>query len=247
MLDHQLAIRRYLDFVLTSMKLSPRQLALRAGIAPTTITRFLNSESQKFTISNSTLSKIAKVTGISPAAFFAMTDMQLERSVVDLNLLEIEDQTSPDLISEILYEVSPGYWMEEDIYARLTPLRDIGLPQLHAKDDTFYALVHGDSIEQYVLPGEYLFCKRVRWGGQMSSLKDGQLYIIERRSGDGKLVECSARIAAISQDEVIFRFASNNPRYEKTTLRFDATALHAGEMQVVGLACSVVRRLALKV
>lgn len=62
------AIRAWIEGVMASSKLSATQLALKAGVHQTTLTRFLNDPKFKHTPSLSTVGKIAAAVGIEPFA-----------------------------------------------------------------------------------------------------------------------------------------------------------------------------------
>lgn len=60
---------RYVRQVLQKTALTASALARRSGFSSTTLTRALNSDDHKFTLSLATLDKIAAATGISYAGF----------------------------------------------------------------------------------------------------------------------------------------------------------------------------------
>lgn len=62
------AIRAWIEGVMASTKLSATQLAQKAGVHQTTLTRFLNDPKFKHTPSLSTVGKIAAAVGIEPFA-----------------------------------------------------------------------------------------------------------------------------------------------------------------------------------
>jgi len=64
------AAKAYVRHVLEMTGLSASSLAKRVGVASTTLTRALNDPQHKFALSTSTLERIARGTGISPARFF---------------------------------------------------------------------------------------------------------------------------------------------------------------------------------
>lgn len=51
------------------MAMSPSQLALKSGMAASTVTRYLNDETGQLTVQQSTLEKIAQLTGFRPHQF----------------------------------------------------------------------------------------------------------------------------------------------------------------------------------
>lgn len=75
--ESQSAARRYLLHVLTSLDVSAARLAALARLAPTTLTRFLNSADHKFNLSTTTLEKIRDATRLPFAPFFASDDEAL--------------------------------------------------------------------------------------------------------------------------------------------------------------------------
>lgn len=85
-------IRAWLEAILAETKESPSALAKRAGVAETTLTRFLNSDSVGM-LSPRTLAKVAHVTGHT-APGFPTASQPRERS--GLSEIEAEPYTASD-------------------------------------------------------------------------------------------------------------------------------------------------------
>ena len=75
------AALNYVRHVLSQERDTPSSLAKRVGISSTTLTRPLNSDDHKYTISMATLEKIKNETGYDPAPFFAKDLNYLERTL----------------------------------------------------------------------------------------------------------------------------------------------------------------------
>lgn len=73
MAGEQDAARRLVRKMLLATGLTPSELAAKAGLAHSTLTRFLNSADAKHTLSFRTLLKLSKVSGVPIPATLAMS------------------------------------------------------------------------------------------------------------------------------------------------------------------------------
>lgn len=190
MVDMQAGLRRYLNFVMEDNGLSASALAKQAGVAATTLTRFLNDKKHKFTLSTTTVEKISAATGSNPAPFLDGSDAA-EFAATVLG----QDRFSANItIAHTIGETQPGVWLE-------IPTLEIIKFDVHTVTATgyqpknvFYLKVKGKSCDMFAKEGEYLQCIRTEEYLLHQKFQHRALVAIERRSADQSLIEITARL-----------------------------------------------------
>lgn len=196
-----------------------------AKISPSTITRFMNNPGYKFTPSTSTLEKIAKATGISPAPFFEAKDY------ASSSLLPFESKTLYDeswAIEDIKLEstlvigaVAPGVWKEAGLLGISQSAPISIMPSVHgAKPSDFFAVrVEGDSVDRIAQSGDFLICQRIN--SLKQPLESGSFVIVERRLKALPLLELTARVTTIVDGQWHLRFPTTDDALYKHVLKED--------------------------
>jgi transcriptional regulator with XRE-family HTH domain len=224
MINFATAALAYVRYVLGEMKISPTALAKRAGISSTTLTRALNDRKHKFSLSVTTLQKIYRASGISPARFLNAQELgefdRLQPTPFDWRLRGLADvgtvfgQRSRDLgVTAVAGTVAVGHWRE------LT-LLDIGKYGAASLRHSFYepwqcfvCIVGDDSINRRARKGELLYC--VRLDADNISLRDNSIVIVERRSEDGLKIELTARKVLTSVNGLSLHFESTDANFKE--------------------------------
>lgn len=210
---------RYLRFVLKELKLSPTGLAKMAGISSTTLTRFLNSDEHKFTLSTKTMQKIAEATGINPAPFLAgKNEPDIAKSVYYSSEVYNESWDTPDedntpQSTVVVGEASAGNWREVelmDIYKH--PPLLIG-SSIYRPSECFAVVVRGPSINFVAQDGDYLFC--VRRDAMKRDFQSGDLVVVQKTSEDGLQVEVTAKRLKHSKGRWELWPESDDPRFKE--------------------------------
>lgn len=197
MTDFRHGTAAYLKQVMFLTGLSPTALAKKAGIASSTLTRFLNSPDHKFTLSSTTLEKIAKATGINPAPFLDAD------SITDLAAIHFTSHgvLSPEKWGDVKYKdssqihvvgtVAAGVWKEPENFDDQDSW-PLALRSMYSDPSTCYALtVRGQSLNRIAQDGSFLICLSV--DRTEYSLRDGDLVIVERVNDDRSLIEVTAK------------------------------------------------------
>jgi transcriptional regulator with XRE-family HTH domain len=100
--EHQKAAREMITRMLDATGLDPTGLARKAGLSPSTITRFMNSP-VKYTISTKTLQKLAAAAGVSITMGGDPDDMRLTRLVVSYKAMS---ETAKQALERIALELA---------------------------------------------------------------------------------------------------------------------------------------------
>lgn len=235
---------RYIRYVLRELKVSPTHLAKEAGIAPTTLTRFLNDKSYKFTLSTTTLEKIAKASGINPAPFIASKTQADIAQLAYYNSSEIYDDTWGDQsgpkepkTTVVIGEVSAGNWREMEILDILEqPPLGVDLSFYKTKD-CFAVVVRGESINRIARDGDYLLCVRrdaMRW-----EFNSGDLAVVQRSRESGRLIEVTAKRLKRVDDVWELWPVSDDERFKKPLIVH--TLADTEEISFVGVVEFVIR------
>lgn len=248
----QTASKAYVRFVLQELRLSPSALAKKAKIASTTLTRALNDPSHKFTLSMSTLGKIATASGISPQPFFEAGDF-VEMSMVPFvapNLYddswgaganagaEVHEKNDASSIL-VIGETGAGVWKAPELRA----IEDGGILGLaipgYRDKDTFSLKVGDDTGQPFVREGEYVVC--IRRSAESWSLGHGDLVVVERWSEGKSLLELSLRrLIETPKGGAYLRF--DNPSAAiRETIELDAEFSDRPDFKILGIVRYVVR------
>lgn len=229
--------RSYIRHVLGMLEISASGLAKKSGVSASTITRFLNSPDHKFTVSSTTIAKIAESSGISPVPFLDGGRNPSERA----EFQTVEDNFAADAVTLVEYEVNPGAWI--DIKRHTSSRLEMGfwIPPLRMNGVQFYALVKGRSIDAFAKDGEYLFCMRAEPDWTFETMSTNDLAIIETSTDDRRLVEVSAMRVRIGLDGAYLDYPSTDPRYDNTTVRVDGEHAGANRIRILGYAMAAVR------
>jgi transcriptional regulator with XRE-family HTH domain len=187
-----LAALAYLRHVLLQMKLSPSALAKKAGLSSTTLTRALNDPDHKFTLTTTTIQKIADASGINPAPFLQAEDV-VQLSLAPIYRKEVHSRATdffgPPSSTAIVGEVHAGKWIEPDVFP---PSRHgfVDLAGANLKPMDYFCIIVGDqSFDEYAQRGDILFCWRPDlYGGPTSDL-----VLVERRDTRNFRIELTAR------------------------------------------------------
>lgn len=243
--DMNAGAARYIRYVLGELKISPSRLAKDAGIAPTTLTRFLNDTSYKFTVSTTTIEKIAKASGINPAPFFDSKTQADIAKVAYYHTGGVYDASWGDQGNEpskkttvVIGEVAAGNWREMEIFDIMEqPPLGVDLSFYESKD-CFALVVRGESINRIARDGDYLLC--VRRDAMKWPFNSGDLAIVQRSREGGRLIEVTAKQLKKINDEWELWPVSDDERFKKpiTVESLDDTQ----EITFVGIVQFVVRR-----
>jgi SOS-response transcriptional repressor LexA len=206
------------------------QLAREAGVVPSTLNRFLNSENVKHTLSARTIEKIseaaillakdnpdtslsalkAAIARLSPAPQFdpnsaQLTPIQLDKSV------------------PVKGVVQAGYWMPVDELLALEgdPVR-VSSKEFGGKYTYFALQVRGNSMDQFFKEGDFVIC--VPYSEYPKDLMGGE-FVVVQRSRNG---EAEATVKQIEKrgDEILLYPRSMDPthgpiKYEPQDQMFD--------------------------
>lgn len=243
MSDLNAGASRYIRYVLTELKLSPTALAKAAGIASTTITRFLNDTEYKYTISTTTIQKIAAASGINPAPFM---DAKSESDIAQLAYYtptKIYDESWPDTKDQegkttvVIGEVAAGQWREMEIIdIGDHPPLDLDL-SFYLSSQTFAMIVRGESLNRVARDGDYLVC--VRRDAMKWDFASGDLAIVQRSRESGRIVEVTAKRLKAQNGKWLLCPDSDDPRFQSPleVKSLDDTA----EVTFVGVVHFIVR------
>lgn len=100
--EHQKAAREMITRMLDATGLDPTGLARKAGLSPSTITRFMNSP-VKYTISARTLQKLSAATGVTLTMGGDPDDARLTRLVVSYKAMS---ETAKQALERIALELA---------------------------------------------------------------------------------------------------------------------------------------------
>lgn len=225
----------YVRYVLNVLNLTPSALARQAKISSTTLTRALNDPNHKFTLSMTTLNKIADASGLSPAPFLDSEDqVNLAAAAhhppeafaghsLDRRNALLNRETPLAAVIVVIGEVCPGYWQDPAVEASSnTP---IFLALVGAKPrDTFACIARGSGALPIATDGEYLICRRIveedlRYLG-------GRMLVFQERSPHDKFrIELTIRL--LQPREHGYDFVTLNP----ANLREKGAALHSSDLK----------------
>jgi transcriptional regulator with XRE-family HTH domain len=208
-MDLEIGSVAYVKSLLRQLGLKPSALAKKAGIATTTLTRALNDPNHKFTLSTTTLNKIASATGISPAPFLKARDqVQLTAAsnhpaeAFDTSLWKdrkspIDRETPFSTMTVVIGEIAPGEWQDPALLAATHLPLFLALVGLKPKD-TFACIAKGSGAYPVASDGEFLVCRRLleheRELNSEFGLFNGETVIVETRSKENFTVELTARV-----------------------------------------------------
>ncbi|WP_159104348.1 LexA family protein [Sneathiella glossodoripedis] len=168
--SEQLKAREIVDEALKVTGYSPSKLALEAGIAKTTLTRFLKNPGSK-TLTLPILSKIQKAAGIEPV--------------------------EPVKV-EVMGTVQAGNFVEASQLrpSERKTLRIMPFKGSLAKIPLYALQVAGESMNRITPNGSYVIC--ARFYDLQTEPKDGNIVVVHRRRHD--LVEATCKILKIDED-----------------------------------------------
>lgn len=240
----ELAALAYLRHVLRVMKVTPSALAKRAGLSSTTLTRALNDPEHKFTLTTTTIQKIADASGINPAPFLNAGDVG-ELSAT--HLYDAENVYDPKKWSSdffgglqstlVIGEIAFDVWIEPEVFSSVKygnlPL---ALPPFKPSD-CFGCVVKDQSVDRYARGGETLFCARF----EKLKLSSPSLVIVERRDPQRFLVELTCRILRKVGDRWRLEFASHSKNFSEV-IELDSLEARP-DLKIFGSVLFVVRDL----
>ena len=240
----------YVRFVLQETKLAPTALAKEAGISATTLTRPLNNAGHKFALSTTTIEKIAKASGISPAPFFEHKDTasQYLATLYDKNVYN-EDQwgdastdDSDQKYISVLSTVAKGTWVERGMDLQINYSIPMNLSNYETRD--CFAMIVGDHhVHPVAYRDDFLMCIRFsaekkdqRWADFSPA---PELAIVERQSPDGRLIELTA--LRLSEGKNGWNLTSVDLRPQNRIRHHLDELPGTDELRVIGLVRLVVR------
>lgn len=244
-MDPSAAALAYLKFVLQELDCSPSALAKSAGISSSTLTRPLNSPDHKYSISTSTISKIAAVSGINPGPFFESTDVVARTLAIKKESDDAREKyrdenfdTSKIDYLPIIGELSPGDFREN---------RDLGWSYYGIKfvtilnrprEEVFGVYVRGSCADMIASDGEVLLCERRH--SLPDPMSSSVAVIIEKTTAGGSLIELSACVPQRRGKEWILRNASKDPIFD---MEIPVSELSRSDqnVKVIGIVRYVVR------
>lgn len=174
------------------------ELARRAGVNPSTLTRFMNDPKYKPNLSDTTLQKIADAVR-RPLPSNGVT-RSLPRAV-GLPTVKVVGTAAAGLWKDVSI-IADDYYVHEEIPVIENP-RYAGYPQ-------YALLVEGNSINRKIRDGEYAIC--VSWGDLGTDLKNGQFVHVERTRGG--LQEVTIKKVVIVNGRVSLYPDSDDPRFQ---------------------------------
>jgi hypothetical protein len=241
----------YVRYVLNVLQLTPSAMAKRAKISSTTITRALNDPKHKFTLSMTTLEKIADASGI-PIAPFLDSEDQVNLAVASNHPPRafefgpggrsptVNRQTPFSAMIVVIGEVSAGYWQDPTLAANsYTPLflALIGT----APKDTFACIARGTGAMPIAANGEYLVCRRLFPGEDISSLSGRTVVVQARAPKDPFKIELTARLLQAREKGFdLLTFDSKDWKKRLSTVHLDKVD-QPGDISILGLVEYVVR------
>ena len=216
MTDFSTAALAYVSHVLRETRLSATALAKKAGISQTTLTRALNNRRHKFALSVTTLEKIYRASGISPARFLGSEVFHALAKPQPMAAFHEPEDFFSTTIARNLAEtavaggIAAGGWRDVTVLDSgrfgTVDLRHSRYPT----SDCFACFVADDSVNKIAQPGEFLYC--IRLDMLNISLRDQSIVIVERWSDDGLKVELTARQIAETNGGWRLTFASTDKK-----------------------------------
>lgn len=221
MTDVNSAGKEYAAFVMREMGLSPSALAKGAKLATTTLTRALNDPTHKFNLSTTTINKIAKFSGISPAPFFQAGDYAemalspLHREDMYLRApmgrVRMSEEATPRNLTYVIGKAAAGIWRSPEI-ASSYDAQALWIAVPDFKESQVFALdMADDSAAPFIRDGEYALCRRPYEKNE--ELTHGDLVVVERWMNG--VMELSVRRAVVPlEGRAYLKF--DNARYSET-------------------------------
>ena len=195
---YQKRVRRWLNIVLHTTGLSASELARKAQLSTTTLTRFMNSEEHQFTLSGKTISKIADATGIP---FDGDSPLQPAPTAEDdeITAVPIFDIRASAGAGALVEDGEPTAWQpyRTQELSRLTRARTNDLAVIQVAGDSMWETLHdGDkvlvdrSINRIVKDGIYViaFEEELLVKRCQRNLEDGSVLV----SSDNKAYQAFA-------------------------------------------------------
>lgn len=250
-IDHELRsyevpeIRRWLKVMCRLAGLSPTQLAKAAGLAPSTINRFLNSD-VKHRLSASTLKKIDSAATIAydERVKVAWGQRSLDKdNIRGFELIEypsnVMDQTVSPKFVRVLGHVQAGDWREaiewphEDQYV-------VGNPPFHEHrlDPKFGLEVRGTSMNRVFPPGTIVLCVPFMYVDRNPIPTEKVL--VQRRQPNG-LIEATIKEFQIDDHGRAWLWPRSTDPEHQTPIRFEGTG-EEDDILVTALVVASIRR-----
>lgn len=238
-------IRRWLKVLCRLSGLTPTQLAKAAGLAPSTLNRFLNSE-VKHRLSASTLSKIegAAAVAYEKRVKVAWGQRSLDKDKLrNFDLVEyppsVMAQTENPRFVRVLGHVQAGDWREaiewahEDQYV-------VGNPPFpeYAQDPKFALEVRGTSMNKIYPPGTIVLC--VPFIHVDRNPVPGEKVLVQRRSPNG-MVEATVKEFQIDDHGRAWLWPRSTDPEHQQPLRFEGTG-EEDDILVTALVVASIRR-----
>lgn len=237
--DPRFAATDYVRFVMSKLAMTPHALAKVAGLAPTTLTRPLNSTDHKFTLTTTTLDKIRHATGYDYAPFLSQDMDTIARTLDQLPTLgyqaEVEavGRLKVDQIP-VIGEVAAGVWREVQFQ---TDEPFFALPFIPSEEawigNILGLVVRGESLNKIARDGDILLAEAVQRTG--TKARDKDLVVVERRRDQDGIIEVTAK-----------RLRGRQLMPESTDQRYQ-TPLVLGEheneiVQIIGIVHYILRK-----
>lgn len=159
-------VQAWVQKICDDLGLTYTELARRAGVDPATLTRFMNKQTYKPNLSNTTVQKIAE------AVSRPEPDLASSMGLAVLPTVRVVGTAAAGLWKDVSI-IADDYYTHEEIPVVENP-RFAGLKQ-------YAVFVEGNSVNRAIQDGEYAIC--VSWGDLGIEPKDGQYVHVERNRG----------------------------------------------------------------
>ncbi|MDO9428410.1 MAG: helix-turn-helix transcriptional regulator [Methylobacterium sp.] len=250
MIDPHAATLAYLEYVLQSVRMTPTALAKKIGISSTTLTRPLNSPHHKYTISTSTISKIAKFSGINPGPFFDGSDVatrHIEATNDRNNAIDMRNPSSKavamfksllPIVGEI--NVSGAPILDEVVGPEFYDVIFLTNTSRN-QEDVFGIAITGNGANKIAQPGEILVCAKRSEIGKYR--KEGVIFVLQHYTDDGMFVEIGAYIMQKSADGSCWELQpATKEEDSRPPIPLSDETLDPEHLRVIGIVDYVVRK-----
>lgn len=194
------AQRAYVQCICDKLGITYTELARRAGIAPATLTRFMNDPRYKHSLGAKTLHKIEQVAGFRAQVPITPT------SIIPLQA------TRETHTVKVVGTAAAGIWKEVELVGESFADEEIPIIENHryAGRRQYGLLIEGNSMNRVFRAGEYAIC--VAWDELGIDLQDNQYVHVERSHGG--LHEVTIKKVRFVEDHWQLWPDSDDPRFQ---------------------------------
>ncbi len=146
---YQKRVKKWLNVVLHTTGLSASELARKASLSTTTLTRFMNSEEHHYTLSGKTITKIADATGIPFDGDATATPIVAPPTDDEFITVPIYDIRASAGAGALVEDGEPTGWQpyRNQELSRLTRASTIDLAVIQVAGDSMWETLHdGDKV-----------------------------------------------------------------------------------------------------